>query len=82
MIAPTEFVQTNGNKIALDAFDICVVEEAEDDSGTYVEVTYAITYKETGTFQTNENFSEVLVKFTAARHEVQNPTEEGDEWRS
>lgn len=82
MIAPTTCVQTDGYKIALDAFDICVVEEVEDDTGPYVLVTYAITHKTTGTFQTQESFSEVLEKYEAARHEAQNPTEEGDEWRS
>ena len=81
MIAPTELVQTNGRKIALDAFDICVVEESEDEDGPYVEVTYAITHKTTGTFQTQETFAEVLAKFTAARDKATNPTEEGDEWR-
>lgn len=81
MIAPTTCVQTNGYKIALDAFDICVVKEDEDDDGSYVEVTYAITHKTTGTFQTRESFSDVLGKYASARHEAQNPTEEGDEWR-
>lgn len=81
MIAPTEFVQTNGYKIALDAFDICVVTEVEGEHGPYVEVTYADTHKTTGTFYTPEAFSDVLEKFAAARDKVQNPTEEGDEWR-
>lgn len=81
MIAPTTCVQMNGYKIALDAYDICVVEEAEDDDGPYVLVTYAITHKTMGTFQTQESFSDVMGKYAAARHEAQNPTEEGDEWR-
>lgn len=81
MIAPTEFVQTNGYRIAMDAFDICGVTEVEDETGLCVEVTYAITHKATDTFQTHEDFSVVLEKLAVARHKVQNPTEEGDEWR-
>lgn len=81
MMAPTEFIQINGFKIAVDAFDICIIEECEDNNKPAVKVTYAITYKETATFMTHELFSDVLEKFAAMRHVVQNPPEEGDEWR-
>lgn len=81
MMAPTEFVQTNNGKIAVDAFDICTIEEYQEGDRPTVRVTYAITHKETAMFMTHELFSGVLEKFAAARHIVQNPPEEGDEWR-
>ena len=74
MLAPVTFVQQNGKRICLDAWDVCNV--VEKDVGT--EITYMPT-NEPDIFTTKANFDEVVTCLQVARHDKHR---DGDEWKN
>lgn len=77
MLAPVTFVQKNGMRICLDAWDVCNIVEKEE--GT--EITYMPTEKP-DLFVTKAKFDEVLVELQVARDREARKHRDGDEWKN
>lgn len=77
MFAPVTFVQKNGMRICLDAWDVCNVVEKEE--GT--EITYMPT-DQVDIFVARAKFDEVIKCLQIARTREPQKYGDGDEWKN
>lgn len=77
MLAPTTFVQLNGKRIAIDAYDVCSVQEVDDG----VQILYMAT-NDADILTTSEEFDDVLTKLRDSRIKAMpRKPRDGDEWK-
>lgn len=77
MLAPVVFTQTNGKRIAIDAYDVCTVAETDDGQ----QITFMPT-NEPDIITVEPGLDEILDELARARAKsMPRKPREGDEWK-